>query len=767
MSFLKKTSGILGMNARNLSYIYKYNSQAHKRFADDKIFTKQFLESRGIGVAKMFHVISDYKQLTSSFFETLPLSFVLKPNKGFAGGGILVIVDKKGDSWITASGKKIDEESLYRHCISILDGKYSISGTTDKVIFEDRLDPHSSFRMLTNSGLPDVRVIVFKKVPVMAMLRVPTPESDGKANMELGAIAMGIDLGSGKTTGAALRSTYIKRLPNGEKATGFQIPFWDEILLSVAKIQQFTNIGFLGVDLVITKSGVKVLELNARPGLKIQVANKSPLKARLEKISDLKVLTAEDGVEIAKTLFAEKQILEDDFEEKPVLGVFENIILNAEEPKNILAKIDLLGENNIISDEYFNEKERILDITLEKKRLKLPVKKGKIEGADLILAGKYLTDFYIDPNKKLESKTISNISTISVDRRMLKNLDKKICELDSQIKLLSYINPRNLAEQKAVFLGNPDFSPRFFYKECDLNFASFRNELKKLPEVNHELFPLYQKKMMEIDWKLSLFEMRDSLEFGMASKEIFGSVSKSLYQEALRFVRDNSVEKDPSKEFDTKKSIEILKDFLKKYQLSHWKIKILEDSVADIQVTKKESILLKKGAKFQENRLQALLVHEIGTHVFRFENGKRQSLRILERGTAGYLKTEEGLAIWNQNNLGLELGEKLLIPSYLVIAIYMAGKMNFVDLFHYFKSTFDLSDDLAWKLCVKSKRGLKNTDLKTAFTKDSIYFSGLREIEKFVKKGGVVKDLYVGKISVSDLPLIQKIEDLVPAKFLL
>lgn len=382
---------------------------------------------------------------------------------------------------------------MYRHCISILDGKYSISGTTDKIIFEERLDPHSCFRMLTNSGLPDVRVIVFKKVPVMAMLRVPTPESEGKANMELGAIAMGIDLGSGKTTGAALKSNYIKRLPNGEKATGFQVPFWDEILLSVAKIQQFTNIGFLGVDLVITKTGVNVLELNARPGLKIQIANKSPLKARLEKIADLKVLTAEDGVEIAKTLFSKKQVSEDEFEEKPVLGVFENIILNAEEPKSILAKIDLLAEENQISAKYFNEKEKILDITLGKERLKLPVKKGEIKGADLILAGKYLKDFYIDPNKKLKSNVLSHVSTISVDRRMLKNLDEKICEIDAQIKLLSYINPRNLAEQKAVFLGNPDFSPRFFYKECDLNFASIRNELKKLPEVNHELFPLYKK----------------------------------------------------------------------------------------------------------------------------------------------------------------------------------------------------------------------------------------------------------------------------------
>lgn len=767
MIFSKKVSGILGMNARNLSYIYKYNSLAHKRFADDKIFTKQFLASRGLGVAKLYHVIKDYKQLTTDFFKSLPESFVLKPNRGFAGGGILVIAGKKGEKWITVSGKKINEELLYRQCIEILDGKYSISGTTDQIIFEEKLDPHPDFRILTDSGLPDVRVIVFNLVPVMAMLRVPTAESDGKANMELGAIAMGIDLGSGKTTGAALKSKFIKQLPNGERADGFQVPFWDEALLSVSKIQQFTNIGFLGVDLVMTKTGVKVLEINARPGLKIQIANRTPLRARLEKVSDLKILTPEDAVEVARTLFSEKQSLETEFEQKPILGIYENVMLNREEPKSLVAQIDLLAENNQISAEYYDKKEKFLDITIGGKRLKLPVEKSKKKGVDLVLAGKFLTDFYIDVNKKFEQKNLAEISSSSVDKKRLKNIDAKICELDSQIKLLSYINPRNLSEQKAIFLNHPEFSPRFFYRSCDLDFSFFRNELKKIPKVNHELFPLYEAKIEEIKWKLSLLECRNSLEFGDFSKKIFGSVTKTLYQEVLGFLQDNKLVSDKSEELDTKKSIEILEAFLKEHKLSHWKIKIMEDSVADIQVTKKGFILLKKKASFQENRLKALLSHEIGTHVFRFENGKLQPLRILERGTAHYLKTEEGLAIWNQNQLGIPLGEKFLTPAYLVVAIYMAGKMSFLDLFHYLKNTFEVSDDLVWKLCVKAKRGLQNTELKTAFTKDVIYFSGNREVEKFVKKGGEIVDLYVGKIGIKDLPLIQKIEGLRKPKFLL
>ena len=95
--FLTKAREVLGINARNLLYLSRYNSRANKKFADDKIFTKQFLESRGVGVAKLFHVVRQHTQLTSDFFDGLPDSFVVKPNRGFAGGGILVIT-KKNDT---------------------------------------------------------------------------------------------------------------------------------------------------------------------------------------------------------------------------------------------------------------------------------------------------------------------------------------------------------------------------------------------------------------------------------------------------------------------------------------------------------------------------------------------------------------------------------------------------------------------------------------------------------------------------------------------
>lgn len=766
MNFFQKVSAILGINSRNLDYISKYNSPEHKKFADNKIFTKHFLESRNIGVARLYHVVAKHTQLTTEFFAALPETFVIKPNRGYGGGGILVIVRKQGKYWITASGRKLDEEYLYRHCVAILDGKYSISGMSDKVIFEEKLEPHPDFRKLTEVGLPDIRVIVFNMVPVIAMLRVPTYESEGKANMEVGAVALGIDIGTGKTTGGAYYSQFVKKLPNGHSAIDFQVPYWDEILFSASKIQNVTGIGFVGVDLVVTKTGVKVLEINARSGLKIQIANKVPLKKRLEKVGDLKVLTPEDGVDVAKTLFSRKGPIEISSKDKPAIGITENVILNSDKPQTVMARVDLTAEENTIASRYYDGS--ILDVSIAGKRIKLPVQKGKVNDADLILAGKFLTDFYIDPNKK-PAKHTPEILTSHLDTKMITNMDEKICEIDEQIKLLSYINPRNLEEQKALFLANPEFSPRFSYRETDLDFESMKRDLKRLPEVDHPLYELFAEKAKEVEKKIDLVQSVGTKDFPDFSRNMFGAVTEPTYRAALQFIKQHGEKNlpDESELLDMKAAQKMLQDFLKKHKLSHWKLKEIDDSVADIQVTKRNIILLKKGATFRKNRLEALLVHEIGTHVFRFENGKLQPFRIFERGTAGYLKTEEGLAIWNQNNIGLTLGEKFLKPAYQVVAIHLAKKMSFCDLFHFLQDTYDLKDDLAWRLCVKAKRGFSDSAQLGAFTKDQIYFTGHREVEKFIEKGGKIEDLYMGKIKIDDLKVLKEAKDMKPAKFLL
>ncbi|PID70044.1 hypothetical protein CSB37_03475 [bacterium DOLZORAL124_38_8] len=768
MEFLKKSKDILGMNSRNLEYISRYNSSKDKKFADDKISTKRFLESRGIGVAKLYHVIKKHKQLTNEFFNSLPDQFVIKPNKGFAGGGIVVIVKKSGKHWITAGGQKLNQDDLYRSCIDILDGKYSISGTSDTILFEELLVLHDDLKRLTSNGLPDIRIIAFNRVPILAMLRVPTEESDGKANMELGAYGLGIDIGNGKTTGGAYYSDYVKKLSNGESAVGFQVPFWDDILYATSKIQIVTGIGYLGIDFVITNDGIKVLELNARAGLKIQIANQVPQKKRLRKVADLTINSAEEGVQVAKTLFSSKPIIKPEIPFKPIIGLQEHVLLNGREKvHHLTAKIDSLAEENFLASRYFDEKSPLLDITIEGKRLKLPVRKKRLSGVDLVLAGKFLGDFYIDPSKEI-SHAESQDLVGQVGEQKLKNIDDKITEIDESIKLLSYINPQNVAEQKELFLSHENYVPRFYYKELPAEISNLRRDLKKIPRVKHPLFPLFEAKIEEIEQKISLLEAVGTPEFTKRSEELYGKVTRTEYKNAIKFLDQyKSMPADVSPVVDAKKATEIVKQFLKQYKLGHWQVKQISDSVADIQVTKKGKILIKETATFTTNRLNALLVHEVGAHVFRNENGKQQPFKIFQRGTAGYLQTEEGIAIHNQNMLGLNLGEKFIAPALLVATIYMAKTMNFRELFNWLKDTFDISDDMAWSRCLKAKRGFTDGNELGCFTKDAIYFRGNNEVEKFLKGGGNLDELYIGKISIADLKILEHYKDLKPAKFLL
>ncbi len=527
MSFRKKSKEILGINARNLLYISKYNSKAAKKFADDKIYTKNYLQSRDMPAARLYQVIRSYTELDNFNPESLPGSFVIKPNKGYGGEGIIVIVDKKNEKYISIDGTKYRwDGELYRHCESILGGRYSISGLHDQVIFEEYLMRHEYFDKFTSKGLPDVRIIVFNLVPVMAMLRLPTEESKGKANVHLGGIGLGIDMKSGKTTyGVTQKSIYknefIKVLPNGEPTNSITIPYWDEILLMSAKAQAASKIGYLAADLAITKTGVKILELNARAGLALQIANLSPLRARLDKVVDLKVITPEHGVEISKTLFTKtaakiKQEESSQKTSKQVIGLYEKVEILNSKYKSILAKIDPWAKESIIDQSLdIDEQDKIATIKLLDRRVTFPFAKKKLGDVNykIVVAGKYLTDFLIDASIRKPQERKSKIN-VEQDEKIAANVDKKICQIDEAVHLLSYLRPLNLDEEKAAFLEHDNYNPKFIYRKAAIDIEQLKKELKKIPtKFRHPMASLFVNKIKEVDNKLSLIESFDTPKF--------------------------------------------------------------------------------------------------------------------------------------------------------------------------------------------------------------------------------------------------------------
>ncbi|OGY82850.1 MAG: hypothetical protein A2898_04660 [Candidatus Kerfeldbacteria bacterium RIFCSPLOWO2_01_FULL_48_11] len=759
MSIFGKAKGILGINARNLLYISRYNSSSDKRFADNKLYTKHFLSSRNIGVAKVFSAIRTYEELKHFKPASLPQTFVIKPNHGFGGEGIIVITGKKDNTYASVGGERWVWDELFRHMVAILDGKYAISGLRDEVIIEERLIPHDYFRKFAEFGLPDVRVIVFNLVPVLAMLRLPTHESKGKANLHLGAIGLGIDLGTGKTTYGVKNNRFITRLPNGERVNSLQIPEWEDVLLNAARCQKHSSIGHLAADLAITNRGVKVVELNARAGLSAQVANRVFLRSRLEKVADLKVISPEQGIEIAKTLFSRKiSSRRSTSLAKPVIGLYEPVRLPTARKEHVIAKIDPHAMITELDESVgVDPKEKLLDLEIRNQKIKVPfrVSPKPIDQYHVVIAGKDLPGFLIDLTGT--EAAVTRTPGASRDTKILQNVDRKLAEISTQIHFLAILKPLNLEQAKNLFLKHPTASPVFTYKTLDIDIPALRKELGKLRrDFDHQLADLMRAKMDELAIRLSLIETRGTEKMMEFSRKLYGDVSEEEYAEAHAYILHHRTNPDTSQRLTISQVVKRLEESLKRHHLTGWKVILQQEATADMQVNKRGAIFVRKAAQFTENRIQSLIAHEIETHIFRKENGSLQLYRIFEQGTAGYLETEEGLALLHQRQLGMPLGEKDVWSALNVVSIWYAKEMGFVELFHYLLQTYAIDRETAWRVCVKVKRGLIDTAVHASFTKDRVYYTGFKKVSAFFADQGYdgLHNLYMGKIGLADLPML-------------
>ncbi|MBT4762772.1 MAG: alpha-L-glutamate ligase-like protein [Bdellovibrionaceae bacterium] len=279
IKFLKDISNanevVLGMNRRNVEYIRKYNSRRDYPLADNKIFSKIFFKEHGLPAPVNIKTYSNLYELNNLKKDlSLVNDFVVKPASGSQGNGIIVVVENKQDHVVTISGKILSLDNLKYECASILFGKYS-QGNQDEVIVEERIITCEELKKSSEGGLPDIRIIVIDEVPYLAMLRLPTLESKGKANLHQGGIGVGIDILTGHSNFAHLHGNKIIKHPRLDlDLSKIQIPYWQEILDITKKLSKKSPLKYIGVDMTIDEhKGPMILEFNARPGLEIQNAN--------------------------------------------------------------------------------------------------------------------------------------------------------------------------------------------------------------------------------------------------------------------------------------------------------------------------------------------------------------------------------------------------------------------------------------------------------------------------------------------------------------
>lgn len=426
-----KIHDVLGLNSRNHLYTSLYNTRVGKRIANSKLETKKVLRHHGVRVPKSYAIIKSYEDLDNFDFYTLPADFVVKPNNGLGGQGIIVI-ERRGlyaGEWITAEGETVTVEDLRLHIGDILSGQYSMDDLADKAYIEERVRVHPVFAKYSYHGTPDIRVIVFNKVPVMSYVRLPTEESGGRANLFQGAAAVGIDMATGITTYGVHHARPVEFFPGTRrKLGGILIPQWDEILETAINASEASGLGYMASDIVLQPELVEnkknsvdkvniidavpmILEINAQPGLKIQIANRAGLRDRLQRIKGLKIKDAKHGIRVAKALFADAKLMEKGLGRKTV-GVFEDVVVfgfhgshkevrvkldtgaySSSIDRELAEELGLLTDENVLYEDYF--------------RSALGRKKRQIVGATITIAGRKIkTRLSISDRSKLKYKMI-------------------------------------------------------------------------------------------------------------------------------------------------------------------------------------------------------------------------------------------------------------------------------------------------------------------------------------------------------------------------
>lgn len=315
---------VLGLNRRNQDLLARYNPRALFQVVDHKLKTKVALCTLGLPVVETLRVYSFQRDIADFTTHARDWGeFVIKPAQGAGGEGVVVVTGRRDSSFITLDGRSLHARDLESHLSDILGGVFSLNQRYDEALIERRVRAHPILAQLSFQGLPDVRVIVFRGVPLMAMLRVATRTSRGRANLHVGGIGIGIDLTTGVTTHAVVNRRWLMVHPDTDvPLCGVALPYWEEIRTIAARCADAVPLGYLGIDLAVdAESGPCVLELNARPGLSIQLANRRGLRPLIEAVERrlLSTLSVTERVRLGQEIVEVACSVGKSWEQKPTI----------------------------------------------------------------------------------------------------------------------------------------------------------------------------------------------------------------------------------------------------------------------------------------------------------------------------------------------------------------------------------------------------------------------------------------------------------------
>jgi len=777
-----KTYWILWQNERNLEFIKWKNTSFARYLADSKLRTKEFLQSKNIPVPENFYVIKKHSQLLDLDLSILKPPFVVKPNFGYWWNWILVIdnVDSVGN-YITNTWEIISKRKMMQHFRDILDWFFSLSWNRDQVVIERKVELDESIALIWKYWLPDIRVIVYNMIPIIAMLRVPTEESGWKANLHVWACWVWVEVWTWKLTHITSKNKIIKTIPWIGDIRWLELPHWDKVLELTSSLQQITWIWYLACDIVLDKEkGPLLLEVNIRPWLSVQNANLMPLWARLKKVEWITVTSVEKWVRLAKDLFGS------DLWERIknitwniLVGPKEFITLYSWEKQykytaniQIVQNVSIIDKNFLIEVLKYPEEEieELKSIKLEYKILwqkrETSFKIKELEWVNIILGKNALKGFYIDPFKYKKGQLPQDTELKADNKNAIirKNYEKQLHKIDAQladiwknITIIAKLTPTNLLEEKIKFTASRwEYVPEFKYNEINIDFEGLKKRLKEVEIWDIPLSGIFKRKKWELEYKikfLEAFAYKNSKDITRYSAELFGWIRDEVLNFSQREVAKKWYFEEEQEKMSFPEMVNFINNFNHIYGLE---LKVIEDDIVSRMKMKGDTLVVRRGTILWQKELRAVVAHEIEGHYLRRLNWREKLFKIFAQWTAYYMTDEEWIAIYNQNRFLSQKDARYYTPFDRYVCINYALNHSYSELIEYLRNYYNEDYEKIFTFISRVKRGLEKVDEPGFFVKDLMYANWYYNIKNFVEDEWNLQKMYFWKVWLIDLEEIEE-----------
>jgi len=338
-------------------------------------------------------------------------------------------------------------------------------------------------------------------------------------------------------------------------------------------------------------------------------------------------------------------------------------------------------------------------------------------------------------------------------------IDERLTELERSVDLLLNITPVNAAEAWADFeRGDFGAPPTLRLRPLEFDPDLVRRELYSLEIETVEdpaLHTLFRVKRDEIARQITALEDRDTSRFVYGSLQLYGGVAKPLATAAEELLELIPAQAPSTSNVTAGAFAEAARAEFDRYRAVYpefpMNVEVRED-ISELMVSFGK-LLIPEAAAIRKDRVDPLLHHEVGTHVVTYQNGARQPLKLLTIGLPGYDETQEGLAVLAEYLTGGLDPRRLRVLAARVVAV---GKMldgaEFLDIFESLRTDYAIPTRTAWSIAIRVVVG-------GGSVKDAIYLRGISRILETLAEGSSLDVLFVGKLALDHIPLIQDLLD--------